>query len=152
MVGVNLKVGLSIDNVKEIANKSNVSEEIRTLIFDFCEKDFDKKITDDIELHILKTWLSGEKRVTMPNLKKSSIWSGFATGIKILFGQNVALKHNVGDIESIETYEIGFGGLCNLKNRTQSSLFDIDRNGYAELYQTTDKNCPKGRKEALVND
>ena len=142
MSSINFEVGMSINEVIKLAKSAKVSNEIKTLIFNFCNQDLDEKITDDIEIHILKTWFSGEKRIKMPGIKGN--WNALAkcgSAIASYFGKDEVEKRawessDGRKYEQITTWEYGFGGLFNPGNITESMLVDNDNDGLADSYYT----------------
>ena len=125
------KVGTSIGEVKNLAQKAKVSEDVQKLIFDFCDGDLDEVVTDDIELHILNTWFSNQKKVKMPD-KFTNLLSRLYNNAKSLLGldnfYSNTFVNKKGHKCTYITTELHTG------ETVSAHVWDKDGDGYVDTY------------------
>lgn len=120
MTDYGLKIGMTTSEVKALVAKTNASDKTKQFIFNFCNNDLDGKITDEIELHILNTWASGQEKIPMPKLNdKEGILEQYISQPEIESAAR-RIECNNGKHQTI----------------SYSSLRDYDKDGYADKYSS----------------
>ncbi len=113
-----LKVGMTTQQVLNSISGMAVTDKTKQFIIDFCKNDFDKVITDEVELHVLNIWAKGQEKIPMPEIKSS--------GNKDICVQTRKDRVSVGKF-----FDKPNG---SRKNTSITTLFDDDKDGYADRY------------------
>ena len=61
-----LKIGMTTQQVMQNIGNMNATDKTKQLIINFCNNDYDKKITNEIELAMLDSWSKGSEKIKMP--------------------------------------------------------------------------------------
>ncbi len=72
----NLQIGMTKQEAKSIIKKMSVPREMKRLIKNFWQKDADQRITNEVELSMLKSWAMGSRKVAMPHGNGMSVFEG----------------------------------------------------------------------------
>ncbi len=123
-----LKIGMSIDALKNVEN-SQATDESNELLFKFCEHDLDRKISDQAELYLFNSWLSGETKVKMPEFDDmEQELSSFR------YSDSVCITRN-NKSEYSSSVSINKFGLVNGELKLNATnLYDFDNDGYVDTY------------------
>ena len=133
-----LKIGMKLSEVKSLLAKTNATDKTKKLIIDFCNNDIDGKITDDIELHMLNTWASGQDKIPMPKLESVGTTSRiFKSAVGYLGIDTVTERDSDSKTAHIQTEEPMFGGAFTNIEFKNSYLYDRNGDGYADKYHST---------------
>ncbi len=137
MADYGLKIGMTTSEVKSLLAKTDATDKTKKLIIEFCDKDLDKKITDKIELHMLKTWASGQEKVSMPKLETVGIASRMLKAAGGFLGVDSVTKSESNEKTAhIQTEKCSVGGALTHIEFKNSYLYDSDGDGYADKYHS----------------
>ena len=131
------KIGMSTNEVKSLLAKTQATEKTKQLIINFCNNDIDHKITDEIELHMLNTWASGQEKIPMPKYEQVGKVAHFLKAASSYLGIDAVLERNCNNKTShIRTEESAVGGALTHIEFKNSYLHDNDGDGYADKYES----------------
>lgn len=151
-----LEIGMSMNAVKAYIGKSKLEQNTKKMIIDFCSKDLDGKITDNIELYILNNYISGKKDINMSKLKDKCAATGenvqtlLGKAYKYMTGKPVTLTNGNNDLCTAQTEIKSFGGLSQ-KSKNNTLIQDTNKDGKADLYMSTYWNTNGINKKITIN-
>ena len=144
-----LYIGMPLLSVLELTDTKYIQEEYRNYILNFCKEELkngDNKITNEIELSILKSWFNNSNKIEMPKITdqqefvdvfteqkdgKTIIYEKYSNGdgtyyIKCITkdSNNIILKTSLAFKSASFVEIIENGG-------TEDYIFDTDNDGYA---------------------
>lgn len=153
-----LTVGTSINDVKAKIKYVKLEPNVKNALINFCSKDIDGKITDDVELYIINNYLSGKETIEMSKLgekcaTKSDFKTLLKTAYKSLVGEPFTTTYVLRDACISHTNQKSFGGLTH-KGTNITFVQDTNLDGKADLYVSTywDSNKSEKIRINLTND
>ena len=149
MVDFKINIGMSTNTILNNLDKlTNATNKTKKLIFNFCQNDQDKKVTNEIELAMLDSWASGSEQVKMPSAKKMQEVKNQPIGYELM-GSDKGRTHVYrasnnrlfGTITNNNANIAYASHKINSKNFSKIDyLCDKNKDGYAD-YRITRENC-----------
>jgi len=143
-----ITVGMSTQGILQNLNSlQNLSDKSKQLIINFCNNDKDKRVTNEIELAMLDSYVNNQEKVSMPK----------PVGLRDITGTKEAKKYSsIGSLASQKTYKTSNNrALCFSENGlfvynsslgcTKLDIFaDFDKDGFADYRLTSDSSDNEG--------